>query len=229
MYPACNEHAPYCHLWPVRLYIIFPPYLINDVDFREKSQWTWNVTSWLSLRLLSENFLTLNRTEWDMIKNVYWTACKVPVIFVAFNEIRLFSQKIFEKKKLKISLKSVSGSPVVPRGRTDRQTDRQTDITKLTVAFRNSANATENRRQSTNCRPVAIIQTSDACQRLISPSTLAPPYPKIPFLFLAVQLNTEGRRWQKVGGGEQLRTNSDKLVGNLGEARNNTCYCSDRY
>ena len=27
-YPACNANAPYCHLWPVRLYSIFP-YLIN--------------------------------------------------------------------------------------------------------------------------------------------------------------------------------------------------------
>jgi len=23
-YPACNAHAPYCHLWPVWLYTIFP-------------------------------------------------------------------------------------------------------------------------------------------------------------------------------------------------------------
>jgi len=22
---ACNVHAPYCHLWPVRLYSTFPP------------------------------------------------------------------------------------------------------------------------------------------------------------------------------------------------------------
>jgi len=22
-HPACNAHAPYCHLWPVRLYNIF--------------------------------------------------------------------------------------------------------------------------------------------------------------------------------------------------------------
>jgi len=26
-YAACNAHAP-CHLWPVRLSNIFPPYLI---------------------------------------------------------------------------------------------------------------------------------------------------------------------------------------------------------
>jgi hypothetical protein len=28
-YPACNMHAPYCHLWPVWFYYIFPHYLIN--------------------------------------------------------------------------------------------------------------------------------------------------------------------------------------------------------
>ena len=26
-YPACNAYAPYCHLWPSRLYNIFPHYL----------------------------------------------------------------------------------------------------------------------------------------------------------------------------------------------------------
>jgi hypothetical protein len=28
---ACNAHAPYCHLWPVRLYNIFPHYLTNSM------------------------------------------------------------------------------------------------------------------------------------------------------------------------------------------------------
>jgi len=32
-YSACNAHAPYWHLWPVRLYNSFPLYLINDVIF----------------------------------------------------------------------------------------------------------------------------------------------------------------------------------------------------
>jgi len=27
-YPACNSHAPLCHLWSVRLYNIFPHYII---------------------------------------------------------------------------------------------------------------------------------------------------------------------------------------------------------
>jgi len=28
-YPACNAHAPYCHLWSAPFYNIFPHYLIN--------------------------------------------------------------------------------------------------------------------------------------------------------------------------------------------------------
>jgi hypothetical protein len=35
-YPARNSHVPYCHLWPVRLYHIFPHYLINGTIFVKK-------------------------------------------------------------------------------------------------------------------------------------------------------------------------------------------------
>ena len=38
-YPACNVHAPHCHLWPVQLYNIFPNYLTNGTIF-EKSYGT---------------------------------------------------------------------------------------------------------------------------------------------------------------------------------------------
>jgi hypothetical protein len=35
-YPACNAHALYCHMWPVRLYDIFTHYLINGTIFENK-------------------------------------------------------------------------------------------------------------------------------------------------------------------------------------------------
>jgi hypothetical protein len=36
-YPACNAHAPYCRLWSVWLYNIFPRYFINGTIFGEKN------------------------------------------------------------------------------------------------------------------------------------------------------------------------------------------------
>jgi len=33
LYPASSAHAPYCHLWPVRLYNIIPRILTNDTRF----------------------------------------------------------------------------------------------------------------------------------------------------------------------------------------------------
>jgi len=35
-HPACNAHAPYCHLWPAPLYSISSHYLINDTIFEKK-------------------------------------------------------------------------------------------------------------------------------------------------------------------------------------------------
>jgi hypothetical protein len=34
-YSACNAHAPYFHLLPVRMYIVFSHYLIERHDFRK--------------------------------------------------------------------------------------------------------------------------------------------------------------------------------------------------
>jgi len=77
-------------------------------------------------------FLVLRRTERDVIKNVHWSSCGVS----NFNDTLIFSS--FEKyANIKFRENPDSGSRVVPCVRTDRQTD----MTTLTVAFRNFANA----------------------------------------------------------------------------------------
>jgi hypothetical protein len=46
-------------------------------------------------------------------------------------------------------------------GHTDRQTDRRTDVAKLTVAFRNSDNAANNKLLITDVPNLCVIYNSD--------------------------------------------------------------------
>jgi hypothetical protein len=77
-YPACKAHAPCWHLWPVRFYNIFPHYLINGTILKKV------IEHKMCVLILYETFLMPGRTERDMIKNVYRSSSKVPVIFVRF-------------------------------------------------------------------------------------------------------------------------------------------------
>ena len=82
-YPACNVHAPYCHLWPAPLHNVFSHYLINGMMFGKKLLNT-ECVFWFTLQVLSETFLNLRRNAGDMIKNVYCTSCQVPISLVRF-------------------------------------------------------------------------------------------------------------------------------------------------
>jgi hypothetical protein len=74
----------YCHLWPVRLYHIFPHYLINVVIFEGKnllnmkcvfwSCWTWNVCFiWLNMKCVFWSCWTWNVCFiWLNMKCVFW-------------------------------------------------------------------------------------------------------------------------------------------------------------
>jgi len=70
-------------MWLAPLYHIFLNYLMNGTIF-EKTVIEHKSVFQVSLQLLSETFLILRRTERDMIKNVYRSSCKVPVILVIF-------------------------------------------------------------------------------------------------------------------------------------------------
>ena len=82
-YSACMVHGPYCHLWPARIYYIFPHYLINGTIKKKKLRSVKCVFRFF-LQRLSETFLILRRNERDMVVNVYRSSCKVPFIRVRF-------------------------------------------------------------------------------------------------------------------------------------------------
>jgi hypothetical protein len=93
-----------------------------------------------SLQRLSEKFL-IKKILRDMMEKVYLSSRKVPLSSSDFDEIRIFST-IFEKySNVKFRENPSSWSPVVPCGWAK---GRQTDMTKLKVAFRNFANAPKN-------------------------------------------------------------------------------------
>ena len=85
-YPACKEHAPYCHLWSFQLYCTFPHYLINSTTFGGRREVIEHETVfWLCLQVLSETFLILRRNERDITINVYTSSYKVPLFLSDFN------------------------------------------------------------------------------------------------------------------------------------------------
>ena len=58
--------------------IYSPHYLMNGTIFGKKLL-NRKYVFWFSLLIFPETFLTLRRTERDMITNIYWSSCKVPV------------------------------------------------------------------------------------------------------------------------------------------------------
>jgi len=71
------RHIAICGL--PRSTILFPHYLINGTIFETKFL-VIKCVFLVSLQCLSETFFIIGGTERDMIENVHWSSCKVPVI-----------------------------------------------------------------------------------------------------------------------------------------------------
>jgi len=85
-----------------------------------------------------------------------WPSCTVPVILVSLSINLEFSRQIFEYSNIKfhISWKSVQWEPSC-----SIRVDGRTVMTKLTVAFRNSANAPHNNTRDVFFHRIKQIQS----------------------------------------------------------------------
>jgi hypothetical protein len=104
-YPACNTHAPHCHLWSAPFYTIFRHYLINGTIFGKKLL-TTKCVFWFYLQYLCVTFLILRRNERDMIKIYIGLHVKYPLFLSDFKETWIFIADFLNILKCQISLKS---------------------------------------------------------------------------------------------------------------------------
>jgi hypothetical protein len=95
-YTACSRHAPYCHPWNFRHYHIFPHFLINCTNFEKDVTENRICVFWFILQICLKH-LSLRGTERNMIKNVYWSSCEVPLFLSDFIETWTFSAVLPKK------------------------------------------------------------------------------------------------------------------------------------
>jgi len=127
-------------LQPVRLYHMFSTLTHKRNDFREKLL-NKEFTFWFSLQFSSKTFLILRKIQRDIITEIHRSSRKVVATLVRFNETWNFSTDFRKISKYQISRNPSTLSQVVTYGQTDLRTDERTDVTKLVVVFRKSANA----------------------------------------------------------------------------------------
>jgi hypothetical protein len=129
-YPAWNAHAPYCHMWHLRLYCIFPHYLINGTIFG-KQLLNMKCVFWFSLQLLPETFLIQEELSEIWSKMCIDLHVKYPSFLSDFKETWIFRADFWTRIKYQILWNPFSGSRVIPCGQMDRHDEANSRFSKL--------------------------------------------------------------------------------------------------
>ena len=105
-YQACKAHAPYCRLWPVRLYNTFPPYHLTGT-IRKKKSLELKYLFWFSLQIFLNYLSFLEEMSGTWSKLYTGPQAKWPLLLSDFDETRNFSTDFRKIFKYQISWMSV--------------------------------------------------------------------------------------------------------------------------
>jgi hypothetical protein len=136
-YTACKAHAPWYHLWPVRLYHIFPLYVINVAIFVKKLL-IIKCAFWFSPQFF---FWDICHSNENLAKYMYIDLrAKYPLFLSYFNKTCIFCTDFGKNTQIRNLMK------IRPVGAEIFYADGRTDMRKLIVAFRSLAKSPKKRR-----------------------------------------------------------------------------------
>ena len=121
--------------------IFSPYYFINDKNFVRRNIEQKCVLILRVIFVWNISFSKKNWTTYD--KKVHKSSCKIPLFFSWFKGTWTFLADFWKISNIKFNENPSMGAVLF---HADRRTYRQTDMSKLVVAFRNFANTPKNNR-----------------------------------------------------------------------------------